>query len=458
MLTSPGFGPDIRQAQQTGWGQTQTKSGPPPLTTDTLQDIPYETGSINVQGTQMGDNNFGVNLSLTPTSNYYSPMFGGTPINVDTTVVDGSGGGGSLGSLISQFSAVVNSSSSLGNGRWSYTIEEASVSGGSVATTGNTFSGVYNELEMGNTSSLQSGYNISGGYVVLSGGATSLQIAAVPAGTVVIASIMQDSYGSEVTVFSQQNPFTGSVSGTPFIYGKITGATHDATSTVAKWTYNYTQMTLNTSGAFVATATTGTATNDYEEANTSATHAGLSVNNNRLLDFPGYELQPIPNDRIVAIAVTQYATAGGGTAYKKTFNSPNPVKNSAFPNNWFWAKITGSTSISNGRWLYSFTEQPITTNTATNNTQTISFPPIGAGANSGYAFNEWESANSSSQQGGYTISGGYILNATNYNIGKIPDNTIVRMRVEQVATGDAGTPYNLRYMFNAPNPVVGSCP
>ena len=46
MITSPGFGPDIKQAQLSGWGQTPSKSSPPPMSLDTLQDLPFETGNI----------------------------------------------------------------------------------------------------------------------------------------------------------------------------------------------------------------------------------------------------------------------------------------------------------------------------------------------------------------------------------------------------------------------------
>lgn len=453
MLTSPGFSPEVRQAQQRGWGQDASKSGPPSMTTDTLQDIPNEVGTINVQGTQMGDNNFGVNLSLTPTNNYYSPSFGGSDVNVDALVVGGEPGPGT-GSLISQFNARITSSSSLATGRWTYAIEEVDLTSGTPTATGNTFSGVLNELEYGNSSSLQSGYSISGGFVVLSGGVTQLQIAAVPAGTVVIASVMQDSYGSEFTVFSQQNPFTGTMGGgSPFFYAKITGNTATGTGT-GKWTYDYTQMTLTTSGTYTTTATTGTATNDYEEANTTTSHAGLELGSGyRLRDFPGYQLQPVPNDRIVMMGVTAYTNGTGGTSYKTTFSSPNPVKNSAFPNNWFWAKITSNSAIAgaSGRWTYGFTEQVAATGVSTT---TLTFSN---GANTGTAFNEWEAGNTSALQGGYPIAGGYIDNATGYNIAAIPVNSIVRMRVEQIATGDGGTPYNLRYMFNAPNPVIGSC-
>ena len=450
MITSPGFGPDIKQAQLSGWGQTPSKSSPPPMSLDTLQDLPFETGNINVQGSQMGNNNFGVNLSLSPTSNYYSPMFGGTPITVDTTVV-GDGGGGNLGSLIAQFSGRITSYSSLGNGRWSYTVEEGDTSGGTFSATGNSYSGVLNELELNNSSTLQSGYTISGGYIQLSGGVTALQIAAVPVGTTVMVSIMQDATGGETTLFSQQNPFQGSMGGSPFLYAKITGSTHHATSTLAKWTYNYTQMTLDTSGNFVTTATTGTATNTYEEANTTTTHSGLPVNNNRLIDFAGYEVQAVPNDSIVQVSVTGYTNGGGSTAYKYTFSTPNPIKNASWPNTWFWAKITSATAISGayGRWSYTFTEQ------TPNSTSNLTFTN---GANTGTAYNEWEAGNTATLQGGYTIDGsGYIQGAANYTVGSIPANTIVKMRVEQVPTSTPGT-YNLRYVFNAPNPIVGSCP
>lgn len=448
MLTSPGFGPEIKQAQLSGWGQTPSKSSPPPMTLDTLQDIPFETNGVNIQGTQMGDNKFGVNLSLTPTSNYYSPLFGGTPVNVDTTVI-GDGGAGNFGALISQFNARITAATSLGNGRWSYTVEEGETGSGSFATTGNTYSGVLNELELGNTSTLQSGYTISGGYIQLSSGVTALQIAAVPVGTCVVVSVMQDGNGLETTLFSQQNPFQGSLGGSPFLYAKITGSTHHATSTIAKWTYNYTQMTLDTSGNFVTTATTGTATNNYEEANTSTSHSGLPVNNNRLLDFAGYEVQPVPNDSIVQISVASYTASGGSTAYKYTFSTPNPVKNTTWPNTWFWAKITASSAISGsyGRWSYSFTEQ------TPDSSSTLTFTN---GTNTGTAYNEWEAGNTAALQGGYTISGGYISGAPNYTVGSIPANTIVKMRVEQVPTSTPGT-YNLRYVFNAPNPVVGEC-